>query len=66
VQQRIYELVSCESVNIKLINFQNVAEMASAAGIAQKIDPTLVQTLRSQKNGEDLLVKIFNGISKVN
>ncbi|OXA44151.1 membrane-associated protein Hem [Folsomia candida] len=28
----------------------NVAEMASAAGIPQKIDPTLVQTLRLQKN----------------
>lgn len=29
----------------------NVAEMASAAGIPQKIDPTLVQTLRLQKGG---------------
>jgi NCK-associated protein 1 len=48
----------------------NVAEMASAAGIPMKVDPTLVYALRSQKNetGEDeytlaCLLMVFVAVS---
>ncbi|CAG7822378.1 unnamed protein product [Allacma fusca] len=48
----------------------NVAEMASAAGIPMKVDPTLVHALRSQKNetGEDeytlaCLLMVFVAVS---
>jgi hypothetical protein len=36
--------------------FQVVSEMASAAGLSCKVDPTLVAALRSQKNGNRITV----------
>lgn len=36
--------------------FQVVSEMASAAGLVCKVDPTLVAALRSQKNGNRITV----------
>jgi hypothetical protein len=36
--------------------FQVVSEMASAAGLTCKVDPTLVAALRSQKNGNRITV----------
>jgi hypothetical protein len=57
VQWKFIKLLVCFGHNENgVAMFQVVNEMATAAGLTCKVDPTLVAALRSQKNGNRIIV----------